>query len=160
MSWQDESVEVLRILINDFTAPTTYSDEDLEQLLLVSARYVIQELNLTTTYTIDFSAGTITPEPDLILINFMVLKAACLTNTWTFNSKAIMEGITAKCGPAVMTVKSDANLILGLLQQGPCKTYEELKMQYNFGNPDIIKGILSPFISNTFLPNNDVGHAR
>jgi len=160
-SWQDEGVEILRILINDFSDTPNYTDEILEQTLLVAARYVVQEVNLSSNYSINFLAGSIIPEPEDILLNFMVLKAACLTNTWAFNSKAIMDGITAKCGPyAQMSVKSDAMLILGLLREGPCKTYDELVNQYNFGNADIIRGILSPFCSNQFIPNNGVGFSE
>lgn len=163
MSWQDESVEILRILINDFGNTPKYSDEDLEQLLLVSARYVIQEVNLATSYLVDYSSGTITPNPsdDHGFLNFMILKSACLTNTWEYNTKAIQDGISAKCGPTTLSVSSNAILILGLIQNGPCKTYQELVMQYNFGQLNIgAKGIVSPFISNTFLPVDNIGHIR
>lgn len=156
MAWTDLALTPLRILINDFTSPYTYDDSTLTQLLFVAATYVDKEVSLSIDYTFDYAGFDITPDPidDDVFFSLIILKAACLTNTWQFNSKAIMDGITAKCGPAQMTVKSDANLVLGLLKEGPCKTYEELVNQYNFGNPDIIRGILSPFISNTFLPNN------
>lgn len=163
MSWQDESTEILRILINDFSGTPQYSDEDLEQLLLVSARYVIQDVNLATNYTVNFMSGTITPDPsnDHIFLNFVILKSACMTNTWQFNTKAIQDGISAKCGPATLAVNSNAFLILGLINNGPCKTYEELVLQHNFGQiSENVKAIFSPFISNTFLPNDDSGHAR
>lgn len=163
MTWQDESVEILRILINDFAGTPKYDDQDLEQLLLVSARYVIQEVNLPTSYTVDYSLGTITPDPssDHIFLNFMILKSACMTNTWEFNTKAIQDGISAKCGPATLSVSSNAFLILGLINNGPCKTYQELVTQFNFGQlSENVKGIFSPFCSNTFLPNDGIGHAR
>lgn len=156
MSWTDNALMPLRILINDFTIPYNYDDNSLKQLLFVAGVYVAKELNLPTTYSFTYSTYIVTPDPsnDEIFTSMTILKAACLTNTWNFNSKAIMDGISAKCGPAQMTVKSDGRLLLGLLTEGPCKAYEDLKTQFNFGNPDIIKGILSPFISNTFLPPN------
>lgn len=163
MSWQDESTEILRILINDFTGTPQYSDEDLEQLLLVSARYVIQEVNLSTNYVVDYASGSITPNPsdDHIFLNFMILKSACMTNTWQFNTKAIQDGISAKCGPATLSVSSNALLILGLINNGPCKTYEDLVTQYNFRKlSDGVVGIFSPFASNKFLPNDQIGSPR
>ena len=163
MSWQDESTEILRILINDFGSSPQYSDEDLEQLLLVSARYVIQEVNLSTNYTVNFGTGSITPDPsdDHIFLNFMILKSACMTNTWQFNTKAIQDGISAKCGPSTLTVSANALLVLGLINNGPCKTYDELVTQHNFGQlSDGVKAIFSPFISNTFLPDDTIGHVR
>jgi hypothetical protein len=155
MSWQDESTEILRILINDFSNSPNYSDETLEQLLLASARYVVQEINLTTSYTVNFFEGSISPSPDNDhdFLNFMILKAACLTNTWAFNTKAIQDGILARCGPSELRVQGNADILLGLVNQGPCKTYQDLMTQYNFGQITV-KGIFSPFTSNQFLPNN------
>lgn len=157
MAWLQEATEILRILINDLTEEPTYEDNILEQTLLVAARYVAQEINFTTDYTVSFINASVTPDPssDLEFINFTVLKAACLTNQWNFNQKAMAEGIKAKCGPAELTVSSSAGVLLGLIEKGPCKTYDELKQQSNFGNIDIIRGILTPFASNTFLPSNE-----
>lgn len=158
MSWQDESINILRILINDFTSPETYSSGTLTNLLFASARYVVQEVNLTTDYTVDYTNQSITPDPsgDYDFQNFMILKAACLTNTWSFNAKAIQEGITARLGPAQLNIKGTPEIVLGLIREGPCATYQQLMDQFNFGNISV-KGIFTPFTSNTFIPT-DIGY--
>lgn len=153
MPWIDECTEILRVLINDLDdSAYKYNDNTLEQVILTSARYVVQEINLGENYTVNFLGGTITPDPssDYTFLNFIILKAACLTNVWTFNEKAAQEGLRAKCGPAELSVRASSEIISGLLDKGPCKTYEDLKTQQNFGN--LGKAILSPFISNYFLP--------
>lgn len=154
MAWIDESTEILRVLINDLDeSDYQYSDNILEQTLLVAARYVVQEVNLATSYTVNFLGGSISPDPsgDYTFLNFVILKAACLTNVWTFNEKAVVEGIMARCGNyAQLSVKAGGDIILALLDKGPCKTYEELKIQQNFGS--LTKAVLTPFTSNTFIP--------
>ena len=44
--------------------------------------------------------------------------------------------------------------LLNLLSLGPCKAYEELKKQYNFGykGKQVIRAIMGPFVSNDFNP--------
>lgn len=154
MSWLDESTEILRVLINDLDdSDYKYTDNTLEQTLLVAARYVVQEINLGTDYTVNFLGGSVSPDPssDYIFLNFMILKAACLTNVWTFNEKALVEGIAAKCGNfAQLSVKAGNDIVLGLINNGPCKTYQELMTQQNFGG--LGKAVLTPFVSNYFLP--------
>lgn len=161
MAWLQEATEILRILINDLSDDPTYTDNTLEQTLLVAARYVVQDVTLSTSYNVDFLGSLISPDPsdDDIFLNFIMLKAACLTNTWQFNTKALTEGLSAKCGPSTITVKANSDIVLALLREGPCKAYEELVTQNNFGNTQIIRGILSPFISNQFQPD-DQGFAR
>jgi len=157
MAWLQEATEILRVLINDLSDTPTYEDNILEQTLLAAARYVVQDITLSTAYSVDFIGGSISPDPsdDDIFLNFVILKAACLTNVWQFNNKAALDGLSAKCGPAALTVKASTDIVLGLLRDGYCKTYEMLKTQNNFGNTQICKGILSPFVSNNYLPMNE-----
>jgi hypothetical protein len=69
-----------------------------------------------------------------------------MTNVWHFNSQAISQGLRARCGPVDMEVEATAPSVLALLiNEGFCKAYEEMQMQYNFGNIGIFKGILTPF---------------
>lgn len=152
LNWFDVAIQPLRILINDYETPYEYTDEVLIDLLTTAANYVIQEVNLNIDYTVDITTNTITPDPinDPIFTNFVVLKAACLTNTWRFNNKAIAEGIKAKLGISEFSQFAGKDVILGLVKEGPCKTYNDLVAQQNFGNSDSIRTILSPFISNNF----------
>lgn len=156
-TWVEDATEILRILINDFSNTPTYTDNTLEQLLVVAARYVVQEVKLGTTYTITYSTGDISPDPssDTDFVNFMVLKAACMINKWKFDDMAIIQGIRAKLGPAEMGVDAAPTSLITFLEEGPCKTYDQLKNEYNFGRIGAIRGIFSPFVSNKYWPENN-----
>lgn len=157
-TWLEESTEVLRILINDFGDTPDYQDNTLEQLLIVAAKYIIKEVQLGTTYTVTFSTGDVSPDPssDADFMNFVVLKASCLINNWKFDDLAVIQGIRANLGPASMQVDTSTNVLLALLQEGPCKAYEELKQQHNFGRVGVVRGIFGPFVSNKYWPENNV----
>lgn len=157
MSWQSNSIQILRVLINDLDIDNyTYEDDILEQILIAAAMQINQEVQFSTTYTISICYSTITPDPsdDEIFMNFLALKAACLINNMRFQDKALVEGIRARCGPAELQVTAGRTVLMGLLQEGPCKLYEKLKEDFNHGNVNNVRGILSPFISNNFQPYN------
>lgn len=165
MSWQDECIPMLRVIISDIDCDSqTYSDNRLEEILVVAARYVDQELTLPTVYTITVSDRTISPDPtdsvsndNTVLINMTVLKAACLTDWSTFRTKALLAGVEARCGPAVIRTLKHLDGFKELLTDGPCAAYEKLKNDHNFGNTNVIMAILSPFVSNTFDPQSLAG---
>lgn len=153
VSWYDKAILPLRILINDFTVPYTYSDTTLIDLLATAASTVVQEINLPTNYVVDINTRLISPDPsnDPVFTNFIVLKAACQTNIWHYQMKAIQDGIKATVGVATISQFANSAVIMGLLTDGPCKSYDKLKTQYNFNrNPNNIRAVLTPFQSNNF----------
>ena len=158
MAWQNELVPLLRNIINDVDEDNyTYTDARLEELLVVSAQLVIVDIvNLPTTYTVDVTQYSISPDPtstrDDAFINFVVLKAACLTDQGLYRSKALAAGIRARCGPASIDTMKHIDGFRDLITFGPCKAYETLKKDYMFGNPNIA-AVLSPFVSNDFDPS-------
>lgn len=156
MAWEDIGVAMLRILINDMDSTPTYSTCRLEELLCVAAHFNIQEITFDTTYTVSIPSTTISPDPasDVSFINFMVLKAACLVDQSTFRVKAALEGLAIKCGPAALTVDGHTQGFQTLLEKGPCAAYKELKDEYQWGDPNIIKSVLSPFVGNNFYPTD------
>ncbi len=158
MAWQDDMVVMLRVIISDLAETPTYSDNRLEQILVVSAMYVDQELDFDNTYTIKITPPSIAPDPislsDDSFVNFTVLKAACLTDWSTFRTKALVAGVKAKCGPVVLETLKHLDGFKQLLEQGPCAAYETLKHNWVFGNAELVKAVLSPFVSNNFDPQN------
>ena len=52
MSWQNEMVRIVRFLINDIDA-SSYTDERLEETILVAAQSVYASIDFPNTYTID-----------------------------------------------------------------------------------------------------------
>ena len=150
MSWQTLIRPMIRVLINDIDS-SKYSNNTIDELSFMAASLVIHEINFTTTYTINYNTNTISPDPgsNQDFLNFVVLKAACLKNNWDFNTKISLEGVKAKLGPADIKVDGvGSNALIALLNEGPCKFYEDNKTKYNSsggkggGN---FRAILSPF---------------
>lgn len=159
MAWQDTALPMLRVIISDIdTNSPTYSDDRLEEILVVCAMYVQQEMDFSTTYTISVPTRTISPDPvtnnDSTFLNFIVLKAACVTDWSTYRTEALRNGLEAKLGPAELKVKGER--LTGfkeLITQGPCAAYEQLKMEYEFsGDGSSVRAVLSPFVGNNYDP--------
>lgn len=158
MYWEIEIPIIVRSLINDLGATPTYSDDRILQLAVVAANYVTKEANLSKTYTIDIVNIDITPDPsdnttrDTDFISFICLKSACLLDQSTFRTKAALEGIRTALGPANLSVSGNLAGYKTILEQGPCKLYEQLLMDHNIGNATAVKAVLSPFVGNNFDP--------
>lgn len=159
MAWTEDMVSMLRVIINDTESPQTYENDRLRNLLMVAAMYVKQEVDFDVVYTIGISNVTLAPDPTLTatrddsFTNLVVLKAACLTDQSTLRTKAIMSGIEAKCGPAMLKTLKHLDGFKELLTLGPCAAYEQLKHDYKLNDTTNLFGILSPFISDDFDPN-------
>lgn len=151
MAWHDSMLTPLRVLINDLDCSQyEYTDNTLQQVLVASAKYVKQEVNLSghAEYTLSYSTPSISPDPsdDEVFTSFVVMKAACMLNQWIFQDKARTAGVTAKLGPISMTANGGgSSIVTALLTDGYCAAYEEMKRQYNFGNISGVKAILTPF---------------
>lgn len=161
-SWQDDAIPMLRILISDMDINNlTYSDDRLEQILVVAARYVLQDIDFATTYTVSVQGRTIDPDPtatessdNTVLINLTVLKAACLTDWSTYRAKMLLAGVVAKCGPATIETLQHLDGFKELINLGPCAAYQKMVDDVMFDGGRICKAILSPFTSNNFDPEN------
>jgi hypothetical protein len=162
MAWQTDMVTMLRVLINDLGDVQTFTNLRLEQLLVVSAQLVITDIKFNTTYEAGISDLSITPDPTLtaskddVFTNFVVMKAACLSDIGTYRTKAILSNLNIKCAQMGISTGNYSDAFKKLLEVGPCAAYEEMKKQYNFGNIKIAKFILTPFISNDFDPKLDL----
>ena len=138
----------------------TYSTQRLEDLLITSAYFLPIDINFKSSYVIDVSAYSITPNPDSQddgkeFVSFMVLKAACLADEGAFRNAALLQGVTARLGPASLQTASYGAQLAILLNEGPCRAFEELKKAYNFGykGAQTIRAVMSPFASNDFFPS-------
>ena len=63
MSWQIELPLIVRSWINDLSDTPTYSDERIQQLLVVAAQHVVQQVDLTTKYTVNIINPDLSPDP-------------------------------------------------------------------------------------------------
>jgi hypothetical protein len=158
MSWILEIPTIVRTWINDWDDNPTYSDDRLQQVIVVAGQYVTREINLDTNYECDVLNLTITPDPSLsntrdeAFISFVSLKSACILDQSTFRTKAASEGIRAGLGAASISVGGSLKGYKDILDTGPCKMYEKLRMEHEIGNANSIKAILSPFVGNNFDP--------
>jgi hypothetical protein len=164
MSWQTEISSVSRVLINDLSDNPSYDDERLLQLILVAAKYVSIEMNFTVDYKINMSDLSIIPDPyalnDSDFMGFVALKSACLLDMSTLRTKAATEGIRASLGPASLSVSGNIKAYIDIIQNGPCASYENLKLQYEVGNTNLFSGILGPFSGNKFDPEYQRSNQR
>ena len=156
--WSSSLVTMLRTFINDIDSSNyTYTDSRLQQLLVIAAMYVKQEIDFDTTYTVDVAQVTISPDPvdtgDDAFSNFVVLKAACLSDQGMYRSRALAAGLKARIGPAALDTVGHLAGFKELLTEGPCAAYVTLKKEWLFGNA-YVRAILGPFISNTFDPRS------
>jgi hypothetical protein len=155
MAWQDTGITILKAILNDACCGTsTFSDSRLLDLLIAAAYCNLTAINWSTTYTINVGKQTISPDPltDVDFMNFMILKAACLADQGLFRTKALQAGLEARCGPAILKTTQHLQGFNTLLEEGPCKAYEEMRCEFIFNNNRAIRAILSPFVGNNFDP--------
>ena len=67
MAWDTTMVTILRTIISDLDA-SSYSDSRLQQILVVAAQYVQQEISFTTTYTVNIDSPDIAPDPTVTML--------------------------------------------------------------------------------------------
>lgn len=158
MSWQLELPLLIRSFINDLGDEPIYSDERIIQLALVAAQHTIIDIEFTNSYSIDIINQNIIPDPTLLeskdvnFIGFVALKASCLLDQSALRTRAHLEGVNVALGPAKLDVASNLVGFKTLLEQGPCKMYDQLKTQYVLGDASRVKAVLSPFVGNNFDP--------
>jgi len=151
---------MLRVWINDLNG-TEFSDDRLLQILKVSAYFVFVELECCGTVrkpNVDVCVGCLDGDPFAYpgFTTLMVTKAACIVMQGLARSKAQSEGLSATCGPARLQVSSSSAGINFLVNEGPCKAYEELKKDLCFRCPlqagSGCKQILSTFVTDGLKP--------
>ena len=146
MSWQIELPLIVRSWINDLSDTPTYSDERIQQLLVVAAQHVVQQVYLNTKYTVNIINPDLSPDPttlakkDLDFIGFVTLKASCILDQSSLRTKAAMDGIRAALGPAQLSVGGSLRGYEVILNEGPCALYNQLIMDYKrsaYGRADV-----------------------
>lgn len=156
MSWQNEMTIMVRTLINDSVEPYQFSDERIQQTILVAGKYVQFDVVLDHAYVIDVVNSTLSPDPtdddDEIFIILTSLKAACLVDQGTLRIKAAMDGVRAVLGPASLTVTGASAGWEMILKHGPCKLYDDLVEHWDVANASAIAAVLGPFSGNKFDP--------
>lgn len=152
MSWDEDMVGILRVMVND-PESSVYTDARLEQLLLVGAFQVCQELDFSHDFVVNFPNETITPDPteeatrDDSFVNLACLKAACIAD----RGGAILaarQAIAVKDGASAIDLRGNLQGKLRLLEKGGwCAVYQDAKLEYLTNASKSIAGaaIMTPF---------------
>ena len=159
-TWQNTSLIMIRAMLNDAGCGTsTYTTDRLNELLITAAYMLPIDINFATAYVVDVEQSTITPDPITKtdgpeFINFMVLRAACMADEGNFRNSALLQGVKARCGPAILETSAYGQYLRDLLTKGPCKTYIDMKDAYNisYEGGRILRAVMSPFTSNDWSP--------
>jgi hypothetical protein len=158
MAWTTEIPLIVRTLINDLSDQPVYTDERLQQIIVVAAKYVQIDVSFDNEYKINITDLTITPDPvdiqDEIFSGLLGLKAACLVDHSTLRTKAATEGIRAALGPSMISVNGSLEGIRLIMQAGPCATYDELVSHWNVSQATFVRAVLGPFVGNKFDPRS------
>jgi hypothetical protein len=156
MAWQDEMIITTRVLVNDLNTPYEFSDDRIEQILVVAGKYVQFDVNLNYKYTIDVVNKTMNPDPtvnhDEIFISLACLKAACIIDQGTLRTKAALEGIRTALGPASLSVGGSVDGWKAILEHGACALYDELTSHWDVKEATAWAAVLSPFVNNRYDP--------
>lgn len=156
MSWQRHLTNIVRVLINDMDAPFEYSDERMQQVIVVAAKYVQFDVNLDHIYQVNIITPAITPDPtiddDEIFLSLVGLKAACIFDQGTFRTKAALEGIDTKLGPASLSFGGTIAGYRDIIEHGACGLYDELTSHWDVRNATAFAAVLSPFVNNRYDP--------
>ena len=152
MSCQNELVKMLRYIIDDVDC-SAYTDDRLEETIIVSAQFVNLEIDFDKTYTIDVDQLILTPDPtdavkDDAFINLVVLKAGCIVLTGEAKAKAL-EALKMKDGPVEIDT-SHRHRALETQAKQMCEAYQKTKLQYVTGTGRTGQAVMTPFTFERF----------
>lgn len=131
MAWDTDAVDILRVMMDDFDNPTErISDDRYLSVAIVGAFQVLRELTFDTTYTVNISAQSISPDPedDGAFMNLTILKAAVILA----QGEAVIAGnraIAVKDGSSSVDLRELARWKMELLKQAKLN-YESAKKEY------------------------------
>ena len=154
MPWQNEMTLIVRHLVNDLDSTNyTFTDDRVEEAVLVSAQLASLEIDFENAYTIDVDSSALSPDPtsssnkDDSFINLVCLKTACLLLGSEVKTNAL-SAMAIKDGPSSIDTRGIvANL--HILHQGMCKNYEDATMQYK------LNGVVGPAVLGPYSPGSD-----
>jgi hypothetical protein len=147
-------IPVLRVLIGDTVeANQTYTDDSLEQTIVVAAKQVAASVTFGQAYTATLATVKLTPDPtavatkDEAFVNLVTLKAAAILDR-TEASLAARRGIIVKDGGAAIDLSKVAEAKRKLLERGGWNAaYEDAKFEYLYYRAQCVAGaaVLTPF---------------
>jgi len=154
MSWQNEMVVIVRHLVNDLNSSDyTFTDDRLEESVLVAAQLASLEIDFENTYSIDVDSVTLTPDPtasgnkDDSFINLVCLKTARLLLGSELKTHSL-NAISLRDGPSSLDLRG---IVTGLniLFEDIAQRYEDAVLQYK------LNGVVGEAILGPYSPGSD-----
>ena len=145
---------IVRHLVNDLDSTNyTFTDDRLEESVLVSAQLASLEIDFDNTYTIDVDSVSLTPDPtssggkDDSFINLVCLKTARLLIGSELKTHSL-NAISLRDGPSALDLRG---IVAGLkiLFDDITKRYEEAVTQYK------LNGVVGQAILGPYSPGSD-----
>jgi hypothetical protein len=150
MAWQDEMDILLRAMVNDLDQ-VVYTDDRLEQILVVAASQVAIEMQFLQDYVADVVNITITPDPsdaqtrDVSFMNMTCLKAASILDQGVAYTAAAST-IKVRDGSSTISLEGIFKGQLALLKEGWSSVYDRAKLDYMSGQTQLAgAAVMTPF---------------
>lgn len=147
--WNNELVVIVRHLINDVECEL-FTDERLEEVILVASQFVISEVTFDTTYSVDVDAASLSPDPtdprDDMFISLVTLKTACILYRGLLRTYASSEGIRVKDGMGEIDVRGGTGgrfAAFNEMSKVFCDAYQKAKLEMTMGNFAGVKAIFN-----------------
>lgn len=149
MAWSTEIIPLVRGLINDIDLVSpTYSDAIITQYIVYAAHFMLTEISFPTTYSVDVSHQTISPDPttptiDLVFINMVSLKSAILILTGEVKT-ATAQAVRINDGPSSVDMTAVYKAKMELLRQYQ-QSFDKAKIAVAMGDASVGQAILTPY---------------
>lgn len=136
----------VRTWINDLDSSNyKYSDDRLNQTICIAARFVKNDAEFATDYTIgkDFISPNPSEYNDLDFINLVGLKTACIIIGSELKTEA-SNAISIKDGPSAIDLRGVSST-LNSIYKDVCNSYDQSLLDYKAGNSLAGQAILGPY---------------
>lgn len=145
MAWTSSLTEQLRYYLNDADS-TNYSDARLSKFIAISAFELISKLELTSSYTVNITVPSISPDPetDAGFSSLIVLNAAIIIIRQEIKQLALSAGYRVVDDRSSIDGSEALKAMKDLLKSYQ-DNYDKAEQGYLLGDNNIGRAILSPY---------------
>jgi hypothetical protein len=160
MGWSSELILITRHLIGELCGDV-YSDDRIEETIVVAAQLMIAETSFQVDYSIDVDNVTMTPDPtanprDDIFIGLVTLKAACILMRGAMRDAAAREGVRVRDKMGEIEIRGRFAAIQGIAKSY-CDAYQRAKLEYSLNNINGIRAIFNVVIGPNIVTDWNLG---
>ena len=145
MSWDTEWAPILLRYLDDSNT-VDYTTSRLNYFLAMAMFEVVPQISLRSTYTIDITTPSISPDPaqDNSLGSLVILKAATILLRSEIKKLAVVAGYSIRDDKSTIDGKEALNTLREMLKNYE-ENYERALQGYRLGAGHIGRAILSPY---------------